>query len=300
MRTTAENYPERMRLTPAAPAVSSRVAAPGVRDWAEPEPWPVTAVREEAPDVVTLAFAPPAPFRFEPGQFNMVSLPGIGEVPVSVSSDPAAETRVLHTIRAVGAVTRALCALRPGQQAGVRGPYGTSWPLAAAAGGDLAIVAGGIGLPPLRPALYQALRDRDRFGRITLLYGARSPSDLLFPGELGTWRSRDGVDVRVTVDTAGRQWRGSVGVVPALVPGAGLSPQTTAFVVGPEIMMRFTVRALLAAGVPAARIFLSMERNMQCAAALCGHCQFGPFLVCRDGPVFRYADIARWLTIREL
>ena len=288
MRTTADPRGPR----PDAPAPAD--------DWAVPRPWPVTVVRDEAPDVVTLGFTPPAPFRFQPGQFNMLSLPGVGEVPISISGDPAAGTLVLHTIRDVGPVTKALCDLRPGQEAGVRGPYGTSWPLAAATRGDLAIVAGGIGLPPLRPALYQALHDRGHFGRITLLYGARTPADLLFPDELGAWRDSSGVDVRVTVDAAGREWRGDVGVVPALVPDAGLGPATTAFVVGPEIMMRFTVRALLAAGVPAGRIYLSMERNMKCAAALCGHCQFGPFLVCRDGPVFRYADVARWLTIREL
>jgi len=279
-----------------------RPAGPGdvTGDWAEPRPWLVTAVRDEAPDVVTLSCTPPARFRFEPGQFNMLSLPGIGEVPISISGDPAAGGQVLHTIRDVGPVTRALCNLRPGQRAGVRGPYGTSWPLAAAAGGDLVIVAGGVGLPPIRPALYQALHDRDRFGRVMLLYGARTPLDLLFTEEFGMWRARDDVDVRVTVDTAGRQWHGNVGVVPALIPGAGLGPETTAFVVGPEIMMRFTIRALLVAGVPPGRIYLSMERNMHCAAALCGHCQFGPFLVCRDGPVFRYPDVARWLTIREL
>jgi NAD(P)H-flavin reductase len=293
MRPAAE---PRLDEHPVGPAT----AAPDPVDgWAAPRPWPVSVARREAPDVVTLGFTPPAPFRFEPGQFNMLSLPGIGEVPISISSDPAADATVLHTIRDVGPVTKALCALRPGQLAGVRGPYGTSWPLAAAERGDLVIVAGGIGLPPLRPALYQALHDRDRFGRVTLLYGARTPADLLFTDELAAWRDLD-VDVRVTVDAAGRDWRGSVGVVPALIPDAGLGPATTAFVVGPEIMMRFTVRALLAAGVAAGRIYLSMERNMQCAAALCGHCQLGPFLVCRDGPVFRYPDLARWLTIREL
>lgn len=341
MRTTADHGPARRPAaaagTPADPP-ERRLVPPGTAtvapgpagDWAEPRPWLVTSVRDEAPDVVTLGFAPPGPFRFEPGQFNMLSLPGIGEVPISISGDPAAGAddarpvteaavaprarpgdlpaqssplppEVLHTIRDVGPVTKALCGLRPGQRAGVRGPFGTTWPLAEATGGDLVIVAGGIGLPPLRPALYQALHDRDRFGRITLLYGARTPADLLFPGELGSWREEHGIDVRVTVDAAGRQWTGDVGVVPALIPEAGLDPETTtAFVVGPEIMMRFTVRALVAAGVAASRIHLSMERNMQCAAALCGHCQFGPFLVCRDGPVFRYTDVARWLTIREL
>ena len=286
-------------------------ASPGMAGWIETQPWLVTDARDEAPGVVTLALIPPAPFRFEPGQFNMLAAPGIGEVPISISGDPAVASPVLHTIRDVGAVTHALCSLRPGQHARVRGPYGTSWPVAAAADGDLVIVAGGIGLPPLRPALYAALRDRDRYRRVTLLYGARTPADLLFEAELADWHDSYGVDVRVTVDAAGKDWAGNVGVVPALIPTAMLAStglastglaaaSTTAFVVGPEVMMRFTVRALLLAGVPAARIYLSMERNMQCAAALCGHCQFGPFLVCRDGPVFCYEQVGRWLTTREL
>ena len=269
--------------------------------WAETEEWVVTGLRQESPDVVTLDLAPPAPFAFKPGQFNMLYLPGIGEAPISISGDPADEATIVHTIRAVGAVTRALCGLRPGGRVGVRGPYGTSWPLAAAERGDLVIVAGGIGLPPLRPALYAALRDRARFGRIVLLYGARTPSDLLFPEELAQWRARFDLSVEVTVDRADANWRGNVGVVPTLIGNAPFDPPTTTvFIVGPEIMMRFSVRALLAAGVPEDRLYLSMERNMQCAAALCGHCQLGPFLVCRDGPVFGYQRLARWLSVREL
>jgi NAD(P)H-flavin reductase len=275
---------------------------PGLQaPWIEPEQWRVTAIRHETSDVVTLGLTPPQPFEFLPGQFTMLSQPGIGEVPIAISGDPANTGYTLHTIRDVGLVTHALCALRPGQQAGVRGPYGTSWPVAAAEGGDLVIVAGGIGLPPLRPALYQALSRRDSFGRVVLLYGARTPADLLFTDELHAWRARSGLDVGVTVDAADRDWHGDVGVVPDLVKRAPLDPpSTTAFVVGPEIMMRFTVRALLAAGVPEDRIYLSMERNMQCAVAMCGHCQLGPFLVCRDGPVFRYQALAPWLAIREV
>ena len=269
--------------------------------WIEPKPWLVAAARRDTTDVVTLDLTPPEPFEFEPGQFNMLYQPGIGEVPISISSDPASNSQVLHTIRDVGPVTRALCALRPGQQVGVRGPYGTSWPVTAAEGGDLLIIAGGIGLPPLRPALYQALGNRDRFGRVVLLYGARTPADLLFTRELSTWRGRFDLDVQVTVDTATRDWRGDVGVVPNLIPNARFDPATaTAFVVGPEIMMRFTVRALLAAGLTGDQVYLSMERNMQCAEALCGHCQLGPFLVCRDGPVFSYPKLAPWLNIREV
>jgi NAD(P)H-flavin reductase len=269
--------------------------------WIEPQFWQVTETRPEAPDVVTLGLAPAEPFEFRPGQFNMLYQPGVGEVPISISGDPADAGHILHTIRDVGPVTRALCALRPGHRVGVRGPYGTSWPLAVAEGGDLVIVAGGIGLPPLRPALYRALAQRERFGRVVLLYGARTPGDLLFTDELGAWRARFDLDVYVTVDAAARAWRGDVGVVPDLVKRAPFDPpQTTAFVVGPEIMMRFTVRALRAAGVADDRMYLSMERNMQCAVAMCGHCQLGPFLVCRDGPVFSYRQLGRWLAIREV
>ena len=277
------------------------VRAAGSAPWTEPSWWRVAAASQESADVATLTLTPPEPFSFQPGQFNMLYAAGIGEVPISISGDPAGTDAILHTIRDVGPATKALCALGPGQRVGVRGPYGTSWPVTAAEGGDLVIVAGGIGLPPLRPAVYQALGQRDRFGAIALLYGARTPADLLFTGELATWRGRFDLDVQVTVDAAARDWRGDVGVVPNLIPDARFDAATaTAFMVGPEIMMRFTVRALLAAGVPGDRVYLSMERNMQCAAALCGHCQLGPFLVCRDGPVFRYPELAPWLGIREV
>ena len=271
------------------------------RPWTESPPWRVTARREESHDTVTLELEPPEPFAFEPGQFNMLRVPGIGEVPISISGDPTRSGPVLHTIRDVGAVTHALCTLAPGQAVGVRGPYGTSWPVRAAEGGDVVIVAGGIGLPPLRPAIYHLLAHPGSYGRLVLLYGARTPADLLFTGELDAWRSRPGVTVEVTVDTAGRDWHGNVGVVPDLVTKARFDPAATvAFTVGPEIMMRFAVRALLAAGVPQDRVFLSMERDMQCAAALCGHCQLGPYLLCRDGPVLGYGRLARWMGVREL
>ena len=276
------------------------------RPWTESPPWLVTANRPESHDTVTLELEPPAPFGFEPGQFNMLRVPGIGEVPISISGDPTRAGPVLHTIRDVGAVTHALCTLRPGQPVGVRGPYGTSWPVRAAVGGDVVIVAGGIGLPPLRPAIYHVLAHPGSYGRLVVLYGARTPADLLFTGELAAWRARPGVTVAVTVDSAGRDWDGNVGVVPDLI-GPNLTGKvafdpaaTVAFTVGPEIMMRFAVRALLAAGVAADRVFLSMERDMQCAAAVCGHCQLGPFLLCRDGPVVGYRALARWMGVREL
>jgi NAD(P)H-flavin reductase len=271
------------------------------RPWTESPPWRVLENRAESHDTVTLELEPPEPFGFEPGQFNMLRLPGIGEVPISISGDPTAPGPVRHTIRDVGAVTHALCALAPGQTLGVRGPYGTSWPVRAAEGGDVVIVAGGIGLPPLRPAIYHVLAHRESYGRLVLLYGARTPADLLFTDELAAWRSRFDLTVEVTVDGAGRDWHGNVGVVPDLVAKTSFDPQATvAFTVGPEIMMRFAVRALLAAGVAQDRVFLSMERDMQCAAALCGHCQLGPYLLCRDGPVLGYGPLARWMGVREL
>lgn len=270
--------------------------------WIATAPWQVERVRRESHDVVTLELVPPGPFAFEPGQFSMLYLAGIGEVPISISGTSEPDGLVLHTIRDVGAVTHALCALTPGQRVGVRGPYGTAWPVAAARGGDLVVVAGGIGLPPLRPAIRAALAERDQFGRVVVLYGARTPADLLFTDELAAWRARFDLTVEVTVDAADSGWRGNVGVVPDLIARAGpFDPAlTTVLTVGPEIMMRFAVRALLAKGVTPERIYLSMERNMQCAAALCGHCQFGPFLICRDGPVFSYQRLARWLAKREV
>ena len=271
------------------------------RPWTQSPRWRVTANRRESHDTVTLALEPSEPFGFQPGQFNMLWVPGIGEVPISISGDPSAPGPVLHTIRDVGAVTRALCAAQPGDQIGVRGPYGTSWPVQLAEGGDVVIVAGGIGLPPLRPAIYHVLAHRESYGRLVVLYGARTPSDLLFTRELAEWRSRFDLAVEMTVDTASRDWHGNVGVVPDLIGKAAFDPAASvAFTVGPEIMMRFTVRALLGAGVPEDQVFLSMERDMQCGAALCGHCQLGPFLVCRDGPVFCYRPLARWMGVREL
>jgi NAD(P)H-flavin reductase len=272
------------------------------RSWLDREPWRVAATRPESHDTVTLELEPPAgrAFSFRPGQFNMLYVLGIGEVPISVSGDPAADGPVRHTIRDVGAVTHALCTRQPGQEVGVRGPYGTHWPLAEAEGGDMLIVAGGVGLPPLRPALYHLLAHRDRYRRVVLLYGARTPADLLFPEELAGWRSRFDLEVEVTVDAASGDWRGAVGVVPDLISRVPFNPAaTTAFVVGPEIMMRFTVRALTRAGLSREQIFLSAERNMQCATAMCGHCQLGPFLVCRDGPVFSCQALAPWLSRRE-
>jgi NAD(P)H-flavin reductase len=263
--------------------------------------WPVAVRRRELADTWTLEIAPDAPFAFEPGQFNMLYVHGIGEVPISISGAPGRPDRLVHTVRAVGRTTEAICALEPGAAIGVRGPYGNAWPLAAAEGRDLLIVAGGIGLAPLRPVVYEALAARSRFGRVALLYGGRSPELLLYAHELDAWRAGGAIDVAVTVDSASPTWRGNVGVVTALIARAEIDPaRTTALLCGPEVMMRFCVTELVRRGLALSNVYVSMERNMQCAVGLCGHCQYGPRFVCRDGPVFSFAAIERSFKVREL
>jgi anaerobic sulfite reductase subunit B len=266
-----------------------------------PARYRVVGRQDETHDTVTLALGPvDQPIaEYLPGQFTMLYAPGIGEVPVSISgTGPGAG--LAQTVRAVGAVTRALCAAGPGQLIGVRGPYGTGWDVASAAGGDLLIVAGGIGLAPLRGALLAALGHAGSYRRIVVLIGARSPEELIFVRDLGEW-GRRGADVELTVDRATAGWDGHVGVVTQLLPRATVDPRrTTALVCGPEIMMRLTARELLALGVPAARVRISLERNMRCGVAECGHCQLGPLLLCRDGPVVSYPVAAPLLAVREL
>ena len=267
-----------------------------------PEPARVTSVRRETEDTWTLELDPGADgLPFEPGQFTMLYAFGVGEVPISVSGDPAQSGRLVHTVRAVGPVTRAICQAGAGDTLGVRGPFGRGWPVELAGGGDLVIVAGGLGLAPLRPAIYAALAGRERFRRVILLYGGRDPQGLLFDDELERWREGSELEVIVTVDAADDTWRGRVGVVPSLLAPARIDPErTVALTCGPELMMRFTVDALLDAGLDADRVFVSLERNMRCAVGHCGHCQLGGTFVCRDGPVFSWAEIERYLTVREL
>ncbi len=268
-----------------------------------PLPYRVRARRRETRDTVTLELEAEGSGigGFAPGQFNMLYVFGVGEVPISLSGDPAYPSRLVHTVRMVGAVTTALGRLPRGGIVGVRGPFGTGWPVEEIAGSDVVIVAGGLGLAPLRPALYALLARRERFGRITLLYGARTPEDLLYKRDLQRWRGRMDLEVHVTVDAAPASWRGDVGLVTTLIPRARFDPDSTvAFVCGPEVMMRFVVRELQERGIPAERIYLSMERNMHCGIGVCGHCQYGPFFVCRDGPVFSYQRIAPFFRLKEL
>jgi NAD(P)H-flavin reductase len=269
----------------------------GAVDPWRPLPARIARVHHETSDVFTWELdTPRAPF--QPGQFNMLYVFGVGEVAISIASDPG-EGPLLHTIRAVGTVTRAMANLFKGDTVGVRGPYGSQWPIHEAEGSDAILVAGGVGLPPLRSVVLHVLRHRERFGRVSLLYGARSPEGLVYRRELERWGARGRIDVRTIVDHAGEDWRGGVGVVPALVDDLTIDPdRTIAMVCGPEVMMRFTVRALAARGVTADRVYVSMERNMKCAIGVCGHCQYVPWFVCKDGPVFRFDRVA-WLFDRR-
>ncbi len=266
-----------------------------------PVPYMVTSRHAETSDTVTLMLRP-AGHPIEPprpGQFTMLYAFGVGEVPVSISGFHRGEVLV-QTIRAVGAVTQALCAAAPGDTIGVRGPFGTDWGLSIADGRDVLIVAGGIGLAPLRPVVLAALDQRARYDRLVLLVGARSPEDMIFTRELETWRRR-GADVRVTVDHGRDGWDGHIGLVTSLIEHAIADPAgTAAFVCGPEIMMRLSADMLARCGVPAADIRVSLERNMRCGTALCGHCQLGLLLLCRDGPVVSYAEAAPLVVIKEL
>jgi NAD(P)H-flavin reductase len=234
-------------------------------------------------------------YRIRPGQFNMLYLPGVGEVPISVSVTPDEGPGIGHTIRFVGRVTHAIAVLRPGALIGLRGPYGRGWPLEQLTGREVLLVAGGLGLAPLRPLVLALLAERIRYGRLILLYGARQPADLLYQREYPDWQRR-GMEVLVTVDRADPSWRGRVGVVPILLQKLHLDPERTVMLTcGPEIMMRFSIAEARTDRIGEQDIHLALERNMHCAVGLCGHCQLGPDFVCKDGPVFAYPEIARFL-----
>ena len=265
-----------------------------------PSPYRVTGKLQELEDTWTLELEPAGDGigEFSPGQFSMLYAFGSGEVPISVSS--LAGGPLTHTVRAVGAATRAICACEPGDQLGVRGPFGNSWPLEEARGGDVVVVAGGIGLAPLRPAIEHLVANRDDYRAVAILYGARSPDEMLFFGALQGWREH-GIDVKYTVDTASGEWDARVGLVTKLIPIAGFEGhRTTAMVCGPEVMMRFVSTALQDRGVPTGSIHVSLERNMKCAIGHCGHCQLAHRFVCKDGPVFPVGRIGTLLGVREL
>ena len=282
-------------------------AEPRIRAAGDPMLPRIVRVRKrvrELPGTVSLTFEaadggtlPP----FQPGQFTMLSVFGAGEIPVSISGDSADESFLVQTVRAVGAVSEAVAALRPGDCPGLRGPFGSAWPIEDLDGRDVVMVAGGLGLAALRSAVYHVLANRARFGTVVLLYGTRSPEDILFRGQLQTWRKRLDVQLEVTVDHAERAWRGHVGVVTLLLPRLAVdAARTTALVCGPEVMMRFVAAGLGDIGVAESSIWVSLERTMQCGIGLCGHCQFGGMFVCKDGPVLRYDRVRPLLGVKEL
>jgi NAD(P)H-flavin reductase len=267
-----------------------------------PRPYRVRSRALESHDTVTLALDPVDTDRvaYLPGQFNMLYAFGVGEVPISISGYHGSGQPLLHTVRAAGAASAALCRCRRGDVVGVRGPFGTDWGITDAHGQDLLLVAGGIGLAPLRSALRYALARRKQFGRVTLLAGARSPEDILFRRELTRLGSRSDVTVEITVDRAASDWPGHVGLVTQLIEVASGDPgNSIALVCGPEAMLRFTALELLRRGLAPSQIRVSLERNMKCAIGWCGHCQLGSAFVCRDGPVWSYDRVVDLLAVKE-
>jgi NAD(P)H-flavin reductase len=263
-------------------------------------PAEVVERRDEAPGMFTLRLRLTDPgararYRFAPGQFNMLHLPGVGAVPISIASDPLESDALDHTIRAVGRVTRALAALRPGDPLGLRGPYGTGWPLQEAEGNDLLVITGGLGCAPVVAAIGYAVRRRERFRRLVILQGVKHAVDLIWRERYAAWARVPDTQVLLAADHPTEGWTGHVGLVTELLDRARFDPeQSVALLCGPEPMMAAGAKRLLELGLRDARIWLSLERNFQCGVGHCGHCQLGPYFVCRDGPVFRYADI-RWL-----
>jgi NAD(P)H-flavin reductase len=261
-----------------------------------PQPALIEAIKPEAAGIYTftLAFRDPEAaqaYRFAPGQFNMLYLPGFGEAAISLSSDPNQPGRMGHTIRYAGNVTRALGRLQVGDLVGVRGPYGSAWPLEEAEGKNLVVVGGGIGLAPLRPLILALLQRRAAYQRVVLLYGARTSADLLYTEEYESWQ-KQGIELHITVDIGDEKWRGLVGVVPMLFYRIRIDArQTLVLTCGPEIMMRFVIYEALARRIPKDAIYVSLERNMKCAVGFCGHCQFGPTFLCKQGPVLKFSAI---------
>jgi NAD(P)H-flavin reductase len=277
---------------------------PSENPWL-PQTVRIQDIKQEVPDTATykLVFDDPhaaESYSFAPGQFNMLYLPGFGEAAISISSDPERRESLWHTVRLAGNVTQALDRKQPGDQIALRGPFGSAWPIDQCRGRDVVIAGGGIGLAPLRPLLYHIINHRQDFRRVILLYGARAPQDLLYTDEFDSWRNAD-LEIEVTVDRGETDWQGHIGVVPALFYRLRLdAAQTRVLTCGPEIMMRFVVFEALARRIRPRDIYISMERNMQCAVGFCGHCQLGPAFVCKDGPVFSYDQIEPFLRLDDL
>ena len=256
-----------------------------------PRQYVVRSSRRDTHDTRTLELVPSdgVPLVFAAGQFTMLLAFGVGEVPISISGDPARPEVLEHTVRDVGSVTHALATAAPGVTVGVRGAFGTGWEVEHGRGGDVVVVAGGIGMAPLRPAILRVAADRDAYGRVSLLYGARGPDEVLYADQHRGWAEQHDVDVEVIVDRGPRGWRGRVGLVTQLIERARFdATNALALVCGPEVMMRHSARALVDRGMAPERVRLSLERNMRCGVGLCGHCQLRELFGCLDGPVLGY------------
>ncbi len=271
---------------------------PDKSPW-EPQPAVIKGIKQQTADTTTytLSFADPifqANYSYDPGVFNMISLAGLGEAPISISSNDSGPDTFDHTIRAVGNVTNCLAGLKVGDSIGIRGPYGTGWPVEEMKGKNVLLIAGGIGLAPLRPVIKHIQAHRQDYGKLEILYGARTPADRLFVDEYDEWRNIPDTHLHLTVDVvpSGTVWEHSVGVVTGLCNLMNSTCDNTIMVTcGPDIMMKFVVKDLLARQFSPEQIFISLERRMSCGIKKCGNCQIGPVFVCQDGPVFRYADV---------
>ncbi len=249
-------------------------------------------VAEETPNIKTFWLRPAEPLAFRTGQFVELTVPGLGEAPFTPSSSPAVAEQMEVTIMKAGTVTDRLHELQSGAKLGLRGPYGKGYPMEDMYGKELLIMGGGVGLAPLRSLLYQVFEDIDKFSRVMLLYGAKTPADLIYPEQLKEWSKREKFEVLVSVDVGDNGWTGNVGVVTTLIPKVKLNlDKTVAVVCGPPVMMKFATLELIQMGMAKDRLYLSMEKNMSCGVGKCGHCRLGPYYVCQDGPVFTYDKI---------
>ena len=269
-----------------------------------PVPYTVTSRQVENDNLMTFTLEPAGEQQIQPiapGQFNMLYAFGIGEIPISTSSLLHGHATLVHTVQDVGPVSKAINASKTGDIIGVRGPFGTKWPVDKAKGKDVLIIAGGVGLCPLRPVIETVLENRDQFGHVNVLYGTRDPKSIIYHQDVISWQSDPTLNFHVTVDHAYSKWRGNVGVVTTLIDKAVFDPaHTICYICGPELMMRFGVFACLDARIPESNVFISMERNMKCAIGFCGHCQFGPYFICKEGAVFPFESLKNYLTVDEL
>lgn len=271
-------------------------------------PWEaeVLCKTQESPSIfsLTLRFTDPkinSAYQFKPGQFNMLYLFGIGEVPISIVSDPEHRHEFVHTIRAVGRVTRAMTQLKPGDRLGVRGPYGHGWPLESSIKRDILLITGGLGCAPSVSVINYVMQRREQFGRLAIIQGVKHMDDLIWRDRYQQWMKQPDTQVLLAADVAGPGWSWHVGLVTELLSEVALDiSQAVAMICGPEPMMSATARQLINLGSNAAEIWLSMERNMQCAVGLCGHCQYGADFICKDGPVFSYARLQNRLGIKGI